>query len=72
MQTTIIVLDAPPELVTFVSDRLVGDMAAALRAAAIADRDAAVSHLRAEGFGAASTAALVDQALSAAAEPVNA
>ena len=67
MQPTIIVIDAPPELVAFVSAYLVDDMAAALRAAAITDRTAALSCLRAKSFGAASTAALVDRALAEAA-----
>ena len=60
---------APAELVSFVSDFLLSDMVPALRAAGITGREEAIAHLRARGFGEASTAALVDQALALAAVP---
>jgi hypothetical protein len=43
-------------------------MAPRLRGAGVTGREAAVAHLLAAGFGAASTAALVDRALAAAVE----
>ena len=60
---------ADPELVSFTASYLIDQMAPRLRAAGVAGREAAVAHLLAAGFGAASTAALVDQALVAAAGP---
>ena len=59
---------ADPELVSFTASYLIDQMAPRLRAAGVAGREAAVAHLLAAGFGAASVNALVDRALAAAME----
>lgn len=56
--------NAAPSLVTFMSEYLIEQMAPRLRAAGITDREAAVAHLLAAGFGAPSVNALVDRVLA--------
>ncbi len=59
---------ADSELVSFTAAYLIEQMAPRLRGAGLTGREAAVAHLQAAGFGAASVNALVDRALAAAVE----